>query len=54
MLWLQPRAAPTEPVHCIYEFGLAVTTQGGKRVMAGDEVFNGAGPAAESVTRERK
>jgi len=27
-------------VHCIYDFGLAVTTQGAKQIMLGDKVFN--------------
>jgi len=37
---LTRRDAPTEPVHCIYDFGLAVTTQGAKQIMLGDKVFN--------------
>jgi hypothetical protein len=43
-LSLHRRDAPTEPVHCIYDFGLAITTQGAKQVMLGDKVFN-YGPA---------
>lgn len=39
-LSLHRRNAPTEPVHCIYDFGLAVTTQGAKQVMLGNNIFN--------------
>jgi hypothetical protein len=39
-LSLHRRNAPTEPVHCVYDFGLAVTTQDAKQVMLGDKVFN--------------
>jgi len=39
-LSIHRRDAPTEPVHCIYDFGLAVTTQGRKQVMLGDKVLN--------------
>jgi hypothetical protein len=41
--------APTEPVHCIYDFGLAVTTQGAKQVMVGDKVFT-YGPGESMLT----
>jgi hypothetical protein len=34
------RHAPTEPAHCIYDFGLAVTTQGAKQVLLGEKVFH--------------
>jgi AraC-type transcriptional regulator N-terminus len=43
MLWLHPRAAPTEPVRCIYDFGLAGMTQGSKRVAVGEDVFKRCG-----------
>jgi hypothetical protein len=48
-LSLHRRDAPTEPVHCIYDFGLAVTTQGAKQVMLGDRVFN-YGPGESMLT----
>ena len=34
------RSTTTEPMPCIYGFGLALTVQGRKRVMLGDQVFN--------------
>jgi hypothetical protein len=34
------RSTTTEPMPCIYGFGLAITVQGGKRVMLGDQVFH--------------
>lgn len=37
-LSIHRRDAPTQPVHCVYDFGLAVTTQGGKQVMLGEDV----------------
>jgi len=40
---------PTEPVHCIYYFGLAVTMQGARQVMLGDKVFN-YGPSEYMLT----
>jgi len=45
-LSLHRRDSPTEPVHCIYDFGLAVTTQGAKQIMLGDEVLNYTGQAS--------
>lgn len=38
-LSLHRRNAATEPLPCIYEFGLGVIAQGEKQVMLGDEVF---------------
>jgi AraC-like DNA-binding protein len=48
-LSLHRRNAPTEPVHCIYDFGLAVTTQGAKQVMLGAKVLN-YGPGESMLT----
>ncbi|MBV8810458.1 MAG: AraC family transcriptional regulator, partial [Acidobacteriaceae bacterium] len=48
-LSLHRRDSPTEPVHCIYDFGLAVTTQGAKQIMLGDEVLN-YGPGESMLT----
>ncbi len=48
-LSLHRRDAPTEPVHCVYEFGLAVTAQGAKQVMLGTNVFN-YGPGGSMLT----
>jgi AraC-type transcriptional regulator N-terminus len=48
-LSLHRRNAPTEPVHCIYDFGLAVTTQGRKQVMLGETVLN-YGPGESMLT----
>lgn len=55
------RSTTTEPMACIYGFGIALTVQGDKRVMLGDNVFNyGPGqallmtadlPVASHVTR---
>ncbi|AXF85632.1 HTH-type transcriptional activator RhaS [Ephemeroptericola cinctiostellae] len=39
-LSLYRRSMTTEPMPYIYEFGLAVTIQGGKQVTLGDKVFN--------------
>ena len=36
-LTLHRRNRPTEPVHCIYTLGLALTLQGGKDVLVGDK-----------------
>lgn|SRR6185437_1527604 len=36
-LTLHRRAAPTEPLHCIYHLGLGVVAQGGKQVIVGSE-----------------
>lgn len=49
-LSLHRRDAPAEPMHCIYDFGLAVTAQGAKQVMLGDKVFN-YGPGEWTITR---
>jgi hypothetical protein len=43
------RDAPTEPVQCIYDFGLAVTAQCGKNVMFGDKILN-HGPGESLLT----
>lgn len=34
------RSTTTEPMACIYGFGIALTVQGNKRVMLGDQVFD--------------
>jgi AraC-like DNA-binding protein len=36
-LTLHRRAAPTEPLHCIYHLGLGVVAHGGKQVILGSE-----------------
>ena len=36
-LTLHRRAAPTEPLHCIYHLGLGVVAQGGKQVILGSK-----------------
>jgi transcriptional regulator GlxA family with amidase domain len=36
-LTLHRRAAPTDPLHCIYTLGLGVVVQGGKQVLIGGE-----------------
>jgi len=43
------RSAATEPMPCIYGFGLGVIAQGGKQVMLGDEVFD-YGPGQSLLT----
>jgi AraC-like DNA-binding protein len=43
------RSLATTPMACMYGLGLAVTVQGGKRVMLGDEVFD-YGPGDLLVT----
>ena len=48
-LSLHRRDSPTEPISCVYGFGLAVTTQGGKQVMLGDKVLN-YGPGQSMLT----
>lgn len=48
-LSLHRRNAATEPLHCIYGFGLGVVAQGGKQVMLGEEVFN-YGPGQSLLT----
>jgi hypothetical protein len=43
-LSLHRRSSPTQPIPCIYGFGLAITVRGRKRVTLGDDVFEyGAG-----------
>ncbi len=43
-LSLHRRSAATEPVHCIYGFGLGITVGGQKRAALGDEIYEyGAG-----------
>lgn len=39
-LSLHRRSAVTEPLHCIYGFGLGITVSGQKRVALGEEVFD--------------
>jgi AraC-like DNA-binding protein len=39
-LTLHRRAAPTEPLHCIYNLGLGVVAQGSKQVLIGDEAID--------------
>ena len=48
-LSLHRRDAPAEPVRCIYDFGLAVTTQGAKQVILADKLFH-YGPAESMLT----
>jgi AraC-like DNA-binding protein len=43
-LSLHRRSSPTQPIPCIYGFGLAITVRGRKQVTLGDDVFDyGAG-----------
>ncbi|MDQ0040911.1 AraC family transcriptional regulator [Variovorax boronicumulans] len=39
-LSLHRRSAVTEPMHCLYGFGLGITVSGHKRVALGEEVFD--------------
>lgn len=39
-LSLHRRSATTEPLHCIYGFGVGITVSGQKRVALGEEVFD--------------
>lgn len=39
-LSLHRRSAVTEPMHCLYGFGLGITVSGQKRVALGEEVFD--------------
>ena len=48
-LSLHRRKSPTEPLHCIYGFGLGVVAQGEKQVLLGEEVFN-YGPGQSMLT----
>ncbi len=43
------RSAATEPMPCVYGFGLGVVAQGGKQVMLGDEIFD-YGPGQSLLT----
>jgi len=48
-LSLHRRDAATDPMPCIYGFGLGVVAQGGKQVLLGDQVFN-YGPGQSLLT----
>ena len=48
-LSLHRRKAPTEPLHCIYAFGLGVVAQGSKQVLLGRDVMN-YGPGLSMLT----
>jgi AraC-like DNA-binding protein len=48
-LILHRRNGPTEPLHCIFPLGIAVTTQGRKQVMLGERVF-AYGPGESMLT----
>jgi AraC-like DNA-binding protein len=48
-LTLHRRSAATEPMPCIYGFGLGVIARGGKQVMLGEEVFD-YGPGQSLLT----
>ncbi len=48
-LTLHRRSSATEPMPCIYGFGLGVIAGGGKQVMLGDEVFS-YGPGQSLLT----
>jgi AraC-like DNA-binding protein len=48
-LTLHRRAAPTEPLHCIYNLGLGVVAQGDKQVLLGDESID-YGPGQSMLT----
>jgi AraC-like DNA-binding protein len=48
-LTLHRRSAATEPMPCIYGFGLGVIARGGKQVLLGDEVFE-YGPGQSLLT----
>lgn len=48
-LSLHRRNVATDPLHCIYGFGLGVVAQGAKQVMLGEEVFN-SGPGQSLLT----
>lgn len=43
------RNAPTEPLHCIFPLGFALTTQGHKQVLLGEKVFS-YGPGESMLT----
>lgn len=48
-LRIHRRNGPTEPLHCIYPLGLAVTTQGHKQVLLGEKLF-AYGPGESMLT----
>lgn len=48
-LMIYRRSAATDPMPCIYDLGLGITVQGGKRVSLGDEIFD-YGPGQSLVT----
>jgi AraC-like DNA-binding protein len=48
-LILHRRNGPTEPLHCIFPLGLALTTQGHKQVMLGERAF-AYGPGESMLT----
>lgn len=48
-LKLHRRAAPTEPLHCIYNLGLGVVAQGDKQVLIGEQSI-GYGPGQSMLT----
>jgi AraC-like DNA-binding protein len=48
-LKLHRRAAPTEPLHCIYNLGLGIVAQGDKQVLLGDESMD-YGPGQSMLT----
>ena len=48
-LTLHRRSAATEPLPCIYGFGLGVVARGGKQVMLGEEIFE-YGPGRSLLT----
>lgn len=48
-LKLHRRNEPTEPLHCIFPLGLALTVQGHKQVLLGDQVF-AYGPGESMLT----
>jgi AraC-like DNA-binding protein len=48
-LKLHRRAAPNEPLHCIYNLGLGIVAQGGKQVLVGEESID-YGPGHSMLT----
>ena len=48
-LKLHRRAAPTEPLHCIYNLGLGVVAQGDKQVLVGEQSID-YGPGQSMLT----
>lgn len=51
-LSLHRRSAATEPLHCIYGFGVGITVSGRKRVALGEEVFDYAAGQSLLTTAE--